>query len=92
MEIRTLEDTTHRLVFQLVGADHTFCNALKKELVDVTGVEVATYAIEHPQVGIPKFLIETKGKMSPRDALHQGVKNLLAKNKAFITALNKELK
>ena len=78
-------------MFQLVGADHTFCNALKKELVKVDGVELATYAIEHPQIGIPKILVETK-KISPKSALQKAVASLNDLNKEFLTKFQKEAK
>ena len=32
MELNILEHTKKRLVFELKGADHTFCNLLKNEL------------------------------------------------------------
>lgn len=85
MEIKVLEKTATKIIFQLLGADHTFCNALKRELNNVEGVEIATYAIEHPQIGIPKMLIQTK-KISPKDALKVALDSLSKQNKAFITA------
>ena len=92
MEVKVIESSKSKLVFQLIGADHTFCNALKKELVGVSGVEVATYAIEHPQVGIPKMLIETKGKTTPQSALKKAVDALKDANKEFLKAFNKAAK
>ncbi len=92
MEIKILESEKNRLVFQLIGADHTFCNALKKELTNVKGVDIATYAIEHPQIGIPKIHIETKGATSPKSALQKAVSALKSHNKEFLTAFNKSVK
>jgi DNA-directed RNA polymerase subunit L len=92
MEIKILENKAKRLVFQLVGADHTFCNALKKELNNVTGVEIATYAIEHPQIGIPKMLLETNDKVKPIDALTKVTKAMTKMNKEFSTAFAKAAK
>lgn len=89
MEVKILENKAKRLVFQLVGSDHTFCNVLKKELNNISGVVVATYAIEHPQIGIPKILVETDGKIKPQDALLKAVKNLQKSNKEFSTAFSK---
>ena len=91
MEIKVLEKESRRLVFQLIGADHTFCNALKKELTETEGVEIATYAIEHPQVGIPKMLIETKSK-KPKDVLDAAIEGLKKKNKQFLSAFKKAAK
>ena len=92
MEVKVLENKANRLVFQLVGADHTFCNALKRELNETTGVEVATYAIEHPQIGIPKVLVETDGKAKPVDALGKAAKSLAKQNKEFSSAFSKAFK
>jgi DNA-directed RNA polymerase subunit L len=92
MEVKIIESSANKLVFQLVGADHTFCNSLKKELVQVSGVELATYAIEHPQIGIPKVLIETKGKTSPVAALKNAIDSLKSLNKEFLAAFTKAAK
>ncbi|MCF7799331.1 DNA-directed RNA polymerase subunit L [Candidatus Woesearchaeota archaeon] len=91
MEIKILEETAKRMVFQLVGSDHTFCNTLKKALLEVSGVSIATYAIEHPQIGIPKFVVETTtGK--PSDALKKAVDIVTKQNKAFVNAFTKAVK
>ena len=91
MELKILENSAKRAVFQIPGADHTLCNALKKELVNTEGVTVATYAIEHPQVGIPKMLIETSS-VKPKAALESAIDTLKKKNKNFLKHLKTELK
>ncbi|MBT4935693.1 DNA-directed RNA polymerase subunit L [Candidatus Woesearchaeota archaeon] len=73
MEFNVLEETKTRLVFQLKGETHTFCNTLKEELNKVKGVTIATYKIDHPLIGVPEFLIETKG-VEPRKALKDALK------------------
>jgi len=78
MEFKVLEETKIRLVFQLIGETHTFCNILKEELLHVAGVEVATYTIAHPLIGVPEFYLETKG-LEPRKALKDALKNLKKK-------------
>lgn len=69
MEFNILEETPKRLVAEVKGAGHTLCNALKSELWENKHVKIATYAINHPLVGIPKFVIETDGDAKPRKAL-----------------------
>ena len=91
MEIKVLESSKTKLVFQLIGADHTFCNALKKELVNTADVEIATYSIEHPQIGIPKMLIQTK-KGSPKKALQSALESVKALNKDFVAKFKKAAK
>ena len=75
MEFKILEESKTKLVFQLIGETHTFCNLLKDELQNIKGVDIATYRIDHPLIGIPQFLIETKG-VEPKKALHSALKSI----------------
>ncbi len=75
MEFTVLEESKSKLVFELKGETHTFCNALKEELLDIDGVTIATYRIDHPLVGIPRFHLETKG-VEPRKAIKEALKAL----------------
>jgi DNA-directed RNA polymerase subunit L len=47
MELKVLEQSRKRMIFELVGTDHTFCNALKEELNKDDNVKNATYTIPH---------------------------------------------
>lgn len=87
MELKVLEQKKHRTVFELPGADHTFCNALKQELWNDEQVTVSTYTVSHPLIGVPKFVIESKGDVS--DALRDAAKRLQKRNKDFLTAFSK---
>ncbi|MBU0459252.1 MAG: DNA-directed RNA polymerase subunit L [Nanoarchaeota archaeon] len=82
MEFKVIEESKTKLVFELPGETHTFCNVLKDELRNVKGVEIATYRIDHPLVGVPQFLIETKG-IEPRKALSSALKALKKKAEEF---------
>ena len=83
-----MEESKSKLVFELNGETHTFCNALKDELLHVKGVEIAAYKIDHPLVGIPTFIIETKG-IEPRKAIKQALANLKKKTNEFAAEVNK---
>ncbi len=48
----------------------------------VKGVSVATYRIDHPLVGVPQFLLETKS-IEPRKALKEALKALKKKADDF---------
>lgn len=87
MEINTLESKKNRLVFELHGADHTFCNALKQELWNDEKVKISAYHINHPQVGVPKFVLESSG--DAKDALKDAVKRLEKQRSGFMTAFAK---
>ncbi len=82
MELNILEESKKRMVFELKGETHSFCNALKEALWKIKGVDIASYRIEHPLVGIPKFLIETKG-IEPREALKKAIESLKKTTKEF---------
>jgi len=88
MEFKVLEESKTKITFQLKGETHTFCNALKKELQGVKGVNLATYKIDHPLVGVPEFTMETKG-IEPRKALKEALSNLKKKAKEFGKELSK---
>jgi len=81
MEFNVVEETKTKLIFELKGETHTFCNALKHELQQIKGVELVTYKIDHPLIGVPKFHLETKGE--PRKALKEALANLKKKAKEF---------
>ena len=82
MELHILQETDHKLSFQLKGETHTFCNALKNELHKIKGVQIITYRIDHALVGVPQFLLETKG-IEARKALKEALDNLRKKVKEF---------
>ena len=85
MELNILEEKKSRMVFELMGEDHTFCNALTSELWSTKSVKTAAYNIEHPLVGIPKIIVETDSNTSPKKALKSAVSSLEKKNKEFFT-------
>jgi DNA-directed RNA polymerase subunit L len=87
MNIKVLENEKNSLTFEVEGADHTFCNAFKEELASLPDVNIATYSINHPLVGVPKFFLKTI-KDSPKKAIDAAIKNLRAKNQDFLKQYN----
>ena len=82
MEINVLEDKKNRFVFEIEGMGHTYINILKNELWNDSHVKVATYAIKHPQVSKPKFILETDHG-SPKAALTSAVGRLKKLSERF---------
>ena len=76
MKIKVLEDKKTRLVLEVEGETHTFCNALKNELCNDKHVKAAGYNISHPYVGVPTIVVETDTAKSPRKALADAAKRL----------------
>ena len=87
MELNVLESSKHRMVFELSGVDHTFCNALKQELWNDETIKVAAYNINHPLVGVPKFIVESSGDV--KEALAGASQRLKKRNKEFLSAFQK---
>ncbi len=83
MEIKVVEETKNKLIIELKGETHTFCNALKKELWNDSHVKIAGYNIAHPLVGTPKIIVETDGKETPKKALTEAAKRLGSKAEKF---------
>ena len=68
MKLTVLEEKKNRLVFELDGVGHGFCNLLKTELWNDEHIKIATYSTRHPLIGKPKFIVETDGS-EPKKAL-----------------------
>ncbi|MBU0757010.1 MAG: DNA-directed RNA polymerase subunit L [Nanoarchaeota archaeon] len=83
MEITILEDKKTRLVFEMKGEDHTFCNVLREEMWNDSSVKLAAYNIVHPLTSIPKFILETDSKKAARKALSDAMKRLKDKNSSL---------
>ena len=82
MEFIVLEESKTKLVFELKGETHIFCNLVKEELLTTKGVTTASYRVDHPLIGVPRFLVETKGA-EPRKALKEALASIKKKAEAF---------
>ena len=83
MKLKVLEDKKNRLVFEVDGMGHTYLNVLKNELLNDDHTRVATYAIKHPLISKPKFILETDGDRSPKAALSGAVGRLKKLSEKF---------
>jgi DNA-directed RNA polymerase subunit L len=84
MELHIIEEKKDKLVFEIKGEGHTLANAVRKELFTDEHVKAAAYAIEHPLIEVPRFILETDGA-DPRKTLiaaTKRVQKLLEKVKA----------
>jgi len=88
MEINIISKTKNKLIFELKGEDHTFCNILRKELWNDSSIQSAGYNIKTGLTEIPKFILETKGK-TPKKALLDAVSRLTKKSKEFLNKFKK---
>lgn len=88
MELNFLENTKNKILVELKGEDHTFCNLLVKELQKDSGVKTAAYRISHPLTGVPEILVETNEKETAKKALISAVDRLAKLNDKFRKALS----
>lgn len=89
MELNILEESKNKLVVELKGESHSFCNALKDELWNNKKVNITGYNIAHPLIGIPKLVVETESgdpKAILVDAANKIKKNAQELLKAFSKA------
>ncbi|HLC65771.1 MAG TPA: DNA-directed RNA polymerase subunit L [Candidatus Nanoarchaeia archaeon] len=82
MDINIVEEKKNRIVFQLKDQTHTFCNALKEELLNDGHVKSASYSKRHPLIGIPTMIVETDGE-DTRKVLNHAVQRLLKECEKF---------
>ena len=91
MEIKIVEKSKNKVIMDIEGADHTLCNALNDELWAGGKIKSAGYKINHPLIGTPRFVVETKGD-DPKKLLLDAVKKLKKKNEELKKKLVKEVK
>ena len=92
MEIKIVEESKNKLIAEIKGESHGFCNAIRNALWNVKGVTISGYNIDHPLVGIPKIIVQTEKDVEPRKVLEKAAKNLKKECDEALKAFEKELK
>ena len=75
MDINILEESKKRMVFEIIGESHGFCNILRDALWQTKKVKAAGYNISHPLTGTPKIIIEAESG-DTRSILKDALKKL----------------
>ena len=75
MEVSIIEEKKNRLIFTISDMSHTLCNAIRKELWNDQHIKIAGYAIDHPLIKLPRFIVETDGE-DPRKTIVAAIKRL----------------
>jgi len=92
MEIKILDDKKNKMIFEIKGADHTLCNALKKEIAEDKHVKISSYSIRHPQISLPQMIVETDGEITPKSAVMSAVGRVQKDNEKFRKEFLKEIR
>ena len=90
MEIKIIEEKKNHLILEAEGVSHGFCNAIIKELWNDKDTKSAGYNIDHPLVGIPKIMVESKG--DAKKSLVNAITRLKKTNETFKKEFLKEVK
>ena len=80
MELKFLKEEKNKIEFEIIGEDHTLCNAIRDELWNEQDVEISAYNIKHPLISNPVMLVETS-KKDPKKALQNSILSLKEKIK-----------
>ncbi len=89
MEINITSPGKGSYRIELVGEDHTFANALRKQLWNNPSVKLSGYNIEHPLVSHPVLILDVEGNQDPKKILLKAAEELKKQNLALIEKLNK---
>lgn len=73
MNIKTKEP--HYIEIEITEVDRAFPEALRELVLEDDDVEFASYTVDHPQVGIPLFIVRTK-KKNPTIVINHALKLL----------------
>jgi len=62
MEYAVLKEDKDEIQVEFSEANHGFLNMIKEAIWKESGVELASFRMEHPEVSKPVFVLKTKGK------------------------------
>ncbi len=90
MEPKVIESSKYELKIEIVGEGHSFCNLLRKTLLEEPAVEFAGYSIDHPLLANPVFTLRTKRRQANvvfREALEKMLARAEEFRKKFVQAV-----
>ena len=82
MGFKIIEETPTRIKIQLKET-HTFMNILRKRLWEGEGVVLAAYRVIHPLTNDVELVVETDGRISPREALIKACEKIIKELEEF---------
>ncbi|MFC1697334.1 RpoL/Rpb11 RNA polymerase subunit family protein [Nanoarchaeota archaeon] len=89
MEINVLEESKNRILFELKGSDHGFCNMFVKELWKESSVKAAAYRVDHPLVGVPKLIVEVTQGNDVKKVIQKVLKSMKSNAEKFLKEVAK---
>ncbi len=83
MELKVIEQTKNKVIFEVKEASHGLCNAVVKELWHDSKVKAAAYNVDHPLVGVPTIIVEVTQGNEPKKAIQDAIKRLIKNSDKF---------
>ncbi|MEM2142052.1 MAG: DNA-directed RNA polymerase subunit L [Candidatus Thorarchaeota archaeon] len=82
MKINLIESSDYDLKIEIVGEGHSFCNLLRRTLLEEPSVEFAGYALKHPLLSNPVFTLRTRDHQA-KTVLREALEKMLARVEEF---------
>jgi DNA-directed RNA polymerase subunit L len=82
MQLKVIESNRYELKIEIGGEGHSFCNLLRKTLLEEPSVDSAGYSIDHPLLASPIFILKTK-KRQANVVLREALEKMLARTEEF---------
>ncbi len=82
MKPHVIENDKYQLKIEIGGEGHSFCNLLRKTLLEDEAVDFAGYIIDHPLLSNPVFTIKTKNRQA-NVVLREALERMLAHTEEF---------
>lgn len=82
MQLKVIESSRYELKIEIGGEGHSFCNLLRKTLLEEPSVDSAGYSIDHPLLASPIFILKTK-KRQANVVLREALEKMLARTEEF---------
>ena len=92
MKVNVLEKSKNEIKIEIIGENHSFCNAIHSVLLNDNTVDFAGYNIAHPLIANPTLYVRTKGKRTPEKAIIEASKTLGREAEEITEAFKKALK
>ncbi len=92
MKVHIIYEKEREMKLEIEGEGHTFCNVLRKVLIEDDRVEMAGYTIPHPLTSNPIIYLHTKNGYNPKEVLKDAAERLRVRIKEFREAWEKALK
>jgi len=92
MKVNVLKQSKNVLKFEVIGEDHSFCNALQDMLLKEKDIDFAGYSIDHPLISEPVFYIRAKKGVDVRSKLLKAAKKLEKRSDTFLKTFEKAWK